>query len=295
METIHAVKTRAICRTPLVGCLLKASEYANISKDWVPVNPEQKEFKRHLDLSEELSALSGTEFDSIASTKEDEINKWLKDNNFTITCPPIHNGGFATASFIKLMVEWLEEAHASEVRGQNGTTYDSVDFNLGAKHFAHSSEEWHVAELPTKDSDTQVFLATTTSNLGERNDEELLTLVQNLQLKYYDTPNTAYEGVTVPMINLDSTVSQDWVVGMRSDGWSISACIQQFILKLNEKGATAKSAAVMTLTRGCLMSVKPRLIFNKPFILWFNRNGVTYPLFLAVCGYDCWNAPDDLD
>lgn len=56
MDTITKVKTHAVCRIPLVGCLLKTSEYKYISEDWQPINPEQQEFKRHLGVSSQLKS-----------------------------------------------------------------------------------------------------------------------------------------------------------------------------------------------------------------------------------------------
>lgn len=288
-------KTHAVCRIPLVGCLLKASEYAGISEDWQPINEKQEAFKRHLGVSSQLSALSPEEFDSTASTDEEEINKWLKERGFTLKCPAIQEeGGFATASIVKLLVEWEEEATKTKLSAQDGKGYEAVSFSLQGKNVVWEDKLWQMAELSTKDESTQVFLAMT-DNLDELDDESLLSLARNIQMQYYEVKYEAYKDVVAPMLNLDLQINQDWISGMKSEDWFVNSCLQQFILKFNEKGALAKSAAAMTFSRGCVAPGKPKLIFDKPFLLWFSRNGITYPVFLAVCGYDSWQNPGDLE
>jgi len=294
VKILNQVKTHAVCRIPLVGCLLKASEEAGISEDWQPVNQEQEEFKRHLDASSQLSLLSSDEFDSMASTKEDEVNKWLSDKGFTIKCPAIQKGGFATASMVKFLVEWMEEASRKKLHGQNGELYDCTSFSLSGKKITVENKQWSMADIPTEDENTQVFLAMT-DEMEEIGDEDLLTLAQNLQTSYGLNSSLVYEGVDVPMLDLNIETSQDWISGIRSDGWFVSSCVQQFILKFNEKGAVTKSAAAITISECCIMPLEERLFFNKPFLLWFSRNGITYPVFLSVCGYDCWKEPSNLD
>jgi hypothetical protein len=293
MDTITKVKTHAVCRIPLVGCLLKASEYKSISEDWQPVNKEQEDFKRHLGVSSQIKALTDEEFDSTASDKEEEINQWLSDHGFTLKCPSILPGGFATASVVKLWVKWLQEAEKSKGRANDGNTYDYASFTkLPGKKVTVNGTQWGMSQIATKEDNTQVFVAMPLQ-MEEMGDEALLTLARELQMGYYDATQ-AYDGLELPMINMDFQIVQGWVVGMNSDGWRIDACIQQFILKLNEKGATAKSAAVMTKSRSMSMDFKPRLFLDKPFLIWFSRDGITYPAFLGVCGYDCWAAPADL-
>lgn len=295
---MECMKTHAVCRIPLIGCLLKASEYKNLSENWRPSNQAQEKFTRHLEVKSQLSLLSKDEFDATASTSEDEINEWLLEKGFTLKCPPILGDGFATASVAKFFVEWLEEASKTKFKAQNGETYDYAYFAaLSGKVINLENKKWDVAKIPTKDKNTQVFLAMSqdVDDSGETDDEDLLTLAQNLQIAFRNTLSDEYKNVSVPMLNLDLQVSQDWITGMSSGEWFVAKCLQQFILKLNEKGAVAKSAAVMSFSRGCTVPTKPPLTFNKPFILWFSRDGVTYPLFLSVCGYDCWAEPKNLD
>jgi serine protease inhibitor len=125
-------------------------------------------------------------------------------------------------------------------------------------------------------------------------EEQLLDVATALESTYASS-SKSYEGVRVPMIDLDIEVNQSWIRGIQNEDWFVAECLQQFILKLNEKGATAKSAAVMLIKRAVMMSHTPVLTFDKPFLLWFSRDGLTYPAFLAVCAENCWDEPVDLD
>jgi hypothetical protein len=290
--------TKSICRIPLVGCLLKASEYKEITENWLPVNEQQESFKRHLDFKNELNCFLPEEFASIASTNKDEINKWFQENDFSIQCPDIEEGGFATASMVKLIIEWLSEAETIKLTANNNKVYDYIEFNkIDGKNITFNNHEWNMVKLRTKDEKTNIFITSigdNGENISNLDDESLLTLVKGLQAQYHHISNIRYEGVKLPMVNLNTQINHDWIKGMKADEFFVQSCLQQFVLKLNEKGAMAKSAAVMTFTRSAVVMNKKPLIFDKPFMIWFQRKGVTYPAFLSVCDYDCWQNPGDL-
>jgi mRNA-degrading endonuclease HigB of HigAB toxin-antitoxin module len=287
------MKTHAICRTPLVGCLKEASNYANIPFDWKPINQEQEEFKRHLELNQETENLTEEEFESIAANDSAIINKWLKDKGFDISLPKLKEEEFATASVMKIAVQWSKKAVKTKLRTQE-QSYDAVFFykEIG-KQIQADNQTWATTELQTQDENTQVFVAMP-DEYKDWTEEELITITKTIQEKY-QTAHQHYKNVQMPMIDLDVKVEQQWILGMKCESYRIIACVQQFILKLNEKGAVAKSAAGMSLAKAACMDTTPTLTFNKPFVLWFVRKGITYPLFIAMCGHDCWNAPKDLE
>lgn len=292
-----AIKTRAICRIPLVGCLKKAEEYKSLTSDWQSRNEEQNNFLRHLRLADELSVFTKEEFDSIVSEKSDEIDKWLSDNGFTLKCPEIRPGEFATASFIKMFVKWLSEGEKNFITSDN-TKHPAVFFKEeNGKTIKINNTSWGITSLSTKEGDVKVYCAMPTDgdfNFNETSEEEILNIASDLEIKYTSAPSV-YKGVKLPMIDLDIEVNQQWLKGLQNGEWEVAECIQQFILKLNEKGATAKSAAVMLFVKSAMRIQTPVLTFDKPFLLWFSKNGVFYPAFLAVCGTDCWKEPTNLD
>jgi len=295
MQTLNAVKTRAICRIPLVGCLQKAEEYQSLQGNWQPTNDEQMVFMRHVDLAHELSVFNKDEFDSIASTSAEEINKWLSDNGFTLRCPDIKDG-FATASFVKIFVNWLDPGVKSAIK-VNDTLYTAVNFEHEEGRKIHQyGSDWGVTCISTQERGTKVFCAMRVDNMeadfDTLSDEQLLDIAEELESNY-SSARTIFEGIKIPMLDMNMEVSHDWMSGIRNGKWHVDQCVQQFILKLNECGATAKSAAAMLFKRGSLQDTT--LVFNKPFLLWFSRDGLTYPAFLAVCGTDCWKEPADLD
>lgn len=295
-DTMTSTKTRAVCRVPLVGCLQKASEYKSLPGEWEAINDEQKDFLRHLSSKSELSAFSKEEFDSIASDATSDINTWLSDNGFTLKCPEIQPGSFATASFVKMFVKWTKEGDKTSIHVDD-TQYPAVSFTEETgKNVHHMGVNWGVTCLSTKENNTKVYCAMSTDAEVDYalSEEQLLDAATALE-SGYSSASKSYEGVRIPMINLDIKVKQKWMMGLKNDGWFVSECLQQFILKLNEKGATAKSSAVMMFKSGMVIPFYPMLTFDKPFLLWFSRDGLTHPAFLAVCGADCWKEPANLD
>lgn len=296
-DTVITTKTRAICRVPLVGCLEKAKEYKSLASEWESINDEQRDFLRHVRLASELKNFNKEEFDSIAADNATIINKWLSDNGFTLTCPEVQPGDFATASFVKMFVKWIKDGDKTVICNAD-SQYPAVSFNneIG-KNIHHMGANWGVACLSTKEDNTKVYCAMRTdadTDFDAISEEHLVDLAAALESNYTSAPKS-YEGVNVPMLDMDIDVEQNWICGINNSGWSVSTCIQQFILKFNEKGATAKSAAVMLIKRAMVMPSYQKLVFNKPFLLWFSRDGLTYPAFLAVCGTDCWKEPANLD
>ena len=262
-----------------------------------PINDEQESFLRHARLADELSVFTKEEFDSIVSEKTEEINQWLSENGFSLKCPDIRRGEFATASFIKMFVKWLAEGDKTSITSDN-TRYPGVFFKEEqGKTISANNTTWSIASLSTKEDGVSVYCAMPTDgefNFNNTLEEEILNIALDLELRYSST-SSFYKGVKLPMIDLDIEVNQAWIKGLKNGEWFVAECLQQFILKLNEKGATAKSAAVMLMKRSAMINQTPVLTFDKPFMLWFSKNGVSYPVFLAVCGTDCWKEPVNLD
>lgn len=196
-----------------------------------------------------------------------------------------------------MFVKWLEEGDKTQF-WIDETKYPAVFFKeeIG-KNIHHAGANWGVTCLSTKENNTKVYCAMRTdadADYDALSEEQILDVALALESSYCDSP-ASYKGVRMPMIDLDIQVQQKWIEKLQNKNYFVSLCLQQFILKLNEKGATAKSSAVMLLTRSGMISHTPILAFNKPFILWFSRDDLTYPAFLAVCGTDCWKEPANLD
>jgi len=298
VSPLSSVKTRILCRPPLTSCMVKAQEMIAAPGNWSAINPEQAAFLRHWELRHELSKLTPEELESMASMNADEVTAWLAERGFTLKCPPIPGGGFATASVLKMLMKWDTEGEKTTLEVFNGTTVPAVYFDNKDQHtgkrITHRGRTYDMCVLFTKDKDTQFYIAMPEHPLDD-NDETLVSLVSQLQNEYRYHPQEDYQRIYVPMLDVDITEDHVWMAGLRyGTDWFVDKCLQQSILKLNEKGATAKSAAVMVMKRGVSMP-KPVLKIDKPFLAWVSRSGMTFSPFVAYCGLDSWKEPTDLD
>lgn len=101
------------------------------------------------------------------------------------------------------------------------------------------------------------------------------------------------------MVGLDRQPDLSWLVGLWTTSTAgqratIAEAKQQSILKVNHKGALARSGAGATIHLESLV-VGNELIINRPFLFWIARDGYPLPLFAAVIDYADWKNPGKLE
>jgi hypothetical protein len=114
-----------------------------------------------------------------------------------------------------------------------------------------------------------------------------------------------FKDLYFPMIELDMKPDISWLCGLNFQcgdaTFAVGQALQQTKFKMNEKGARAKSAVAVMVTRACTMTRVPErhMVINAPFYFWMERETGTrdnnVPHFAAVLGYDCWKNPKNLD
>ncbi|KXK08766.1 MAG: hypothetical protein UZ21_OP11001000318 [Microgenomates bacterium OLB22] len=105
------------------------------------------------------------------------------------------------------------------------------------------------------------------------------------------------EGVIFPMVDMDIKEDMSWILGLSAqaaDGRPavISQAVRQDKLRMNHRGARAQTAVAMAVMRG--MSPPP-LVIDRPFVVWFDRAGLPFPIFSAYVTQEHWREPDTLD
>ncbi len=86
---------------PIIAALSTAEQQPQVGKNpqWRAITEKQEAFKqKYMYLRTQLSKLSPEELSSVASTKAEEINAFLKSNGFDITLNPFQEGDFGVAS-----------------------------------------------------------------------------------------------------------------------------------------------------------------------------------------------------
>ena len=107
-----------------------------------------------------------------------------------------------------------------------------------------------------------------------------------------------FGGLIFPMVQLNQEVDIKWLLNMntRGDDGSpaiIAQALQQTKFKMNEVGARAESAVAIHLWKAAVES-KPDHIINRPFLIWFERDGLSRPLFVGHITQEDWRNPGSL-
>jgi hypothetical protein len=310
------MKTRTITIHPILGCLQKAEDFLGKNRKWKPsVRGDNRKTQQDF-INDILVSVSDVdkinEMKSIADLDVNVINKFLKDEGFNIKLSPIPNGeGFAVASVMKILVEWIEKGKSVDILTPNKKKYAGVQ--IDEENIKYHSSQFHsepIASPAIKSKTDSVFITKINDKLldviegGEFALLDWLKKVRRGLLSDFDS----FSYLEFPCINYDQEVDISWLVGMNTisdrkskfngDPMLISEAKQQTKFRMNEVGAKVESAVAMGMLRCCVSmpkKVKVPLVIDEPFLLWMERSGVSIPYFAGIFDYDVWNKPQNLD
>lgn len=281
---------------PIVAALVKAEGMSGMGSNrlWQATNDTQRHFLQNFfdNCRGEVGYIP--EIDSIASWTVEDINTFLQLRGFTIKLQPFGGDTFGVASVLDLLVEWPVKGEVTTLQGIDRKTYPGVRISgEGVKFFKAYRHDYPIAMLETKTRD-RVYMT-----MLDRNPSDGFDLVERKQkISHGLTPLLEYDGLIFPMVDMDQNVDIGWLLGMHTRGKDgqparITQALQQTILKMNAVGARAKSAVAVAVTRSIAMP-KPDVIINGPFLIWFERDGVTKPFFVGHITQEHWCDPGSI-
>jgi len=283
---------------PIVTALVEAEKILGPDRQWKPINEMQTRF-----LKEYFAACRHDkvpEIESLASWDAAEISTFLAQRGFHIEVPPFEPLKFGTASVLNLLVVWAGDPQATVIR--TGLfwlrKFPAVRIPSGHVRFFRSPAHGNpIAWVSTKSGDGVYF----TMHRKPTNGFDLVAKVQEFSRnrRYVDE----FKDLVFPMIKLDHGVDINWLAGMETTelhdqpAW-IEQAIQQTRLRVNEVGARAESAVLFcpAITSALFPSwhrPKPDHVIKRPFLIWFERKGLSKPLFVGHITKDEWKNPGD--
>jgi hypothetical protein len=289
-----ATRSTTAVTYPIVMALKVAEKILGPDRPWVPQNKVQARFLK--EIFEPCRDESVPEIEGLASWDAKEINNFLARRKFGIRVPepfpPLH---FGTATVLDLLVKWINEGSVGTVKTDppEGRLFPGVCLWKGVSILRSKNHEKPIARLETKSGD-RVFIT------EFRHPREGLDLVgQAEELTARTSTVRDYEGVLFPMVDLDQRVDISWMEGLSTtadtdESAIIASALQQTRFRMNKQGARAESAVALTLEiRGSLESqkIKPPLLINEPFLIWFTRPGLSKPLFVGHIAEEDWRNP----
>ena len=300
---LKPMKSKTTCTVtyPLVSALLKADETLGpVFQGFSPVNGTQERFLEEFYQASkgDLSRFSDDEIESIASTKSDEINKWLAERGFSIKLNPFNNEGLGVASMLSILGKWAKKGTKYSVKTEDGEYYPGVKMtNYGLGFYRVPGSEEMIVEVETKDSD-RVYFVMAEAGLT---DLDLVEQVETIRNKMKPV-ESEYNGVVFPKVDLDMKDEIDWILQLRLQVkggslpyYQIVQALQQTKLKMNEIGFHVKSAMAMWTVLSEPPKREEPYVINRPFLMWIERPKFAKPLFVAYLDKDVWKEPENLD
>jgi hypothetical protein len=283
---------------PIVTALVKAEEIIGPERAWQPVNRTQALFLSEFFAPRRPESLSINEIESIASFTADDINRFLRQRGFMIQLAPFRRGGnwreVGVASVLDLLVDWLRPGTETTIRGQDGNVYPAAHLGGTVSSF-HQAAHHHypVAQLQTTSGD-RVYMTRLDSASA---DVELLQYAQ--QLSGTLQPIYDYSGIVFPMVDLKQEVDISWLLDLETtsaigEPIKIVQALQETHLAMNPEGARAKSAVALGMLVASVYEPKPDLVIDGPFLVWFQRPGLTKPLFVGYITEEDWKNPGEI-
>ena len=283
---------------PIVTALVKAEELIGPGRSWRATNQAQERFLKESFEPCRKESGSIAEIESIASFRAEEINRFLSKRGFKIQLRPFAQNTqwkeFGVASVLDLLVKWLKPGKATTLKTSDGQSYAAARQDTEVSSFYRAAgHDYPIAQLKTTSSDL-VFLTRLDHAAA---DFELLHYTRRLVDSI--EPINDYSGVVFPMVDLKQEVDVSWLIDLESSSASgqpvkITQALQETHLALNEKGARAKSAFAATIVQAAYRTPRPDLIIDGPFLIWFERPGLSEPLFVGHITKEDWKNPGEL-
>jgi hypothetical protein len=285
--------TETIAVLPIIKALAQsiifASSTQNLSDTWyqqfLTTNTQQQILlNTYAPAYKELSQLTDIELGAWASRNHEELNDILASKEFDIRLAPFDPHGFGVISILDIKTEWLHAGSPTTiVCPDNGETYNGVAISKGYKVFSSAHHEHPIAQLCTQSGDT-IYL---TKAAHQQSGFELLNTIQNIKenlKEIYD-----YNGNLIfPKACVNHQPDVSWLQGMTMtfDDYTINQAKQQTKFNLDETGAEIKSAVAIGWAE-CAYPAN-NLIIDQPYIAWWERDGVSVPVIVALIAQDSW-------
>jgi hypothetical protein len=195
---------------------------------------------------------------------------------------------------LDLLVDWFRPETGTIVRGQDGKFYPAAHLGGTVSSFHQATHHrYPVAQLQTTSGD-RVYMTRLDSASA---DFELLQYAQ--QLSGSLQPIYKYSGVVFPMVDLKQEVDISWLLNLKTtsakgEPVEITRALQETHLAMNQEGARAKSAVALEMLPGSAYQPKPDLVIDAPFLVWFQRPGLTKPLFVGYITEEDWKNPGEI-
>lgn len=265
-------------------------EHLGENRQWNVYNGAQKRLF-------ELYAKYKTEIDRLrnlkakASTDWEVLNRFLTEHKFD----PMFSGplnGIGVVSILDQFVKWLQTGQVGSITAVNRQTYPAFEFPSQRNVIVYRVKGYSqpLAMLKTQSGDNLYLMMADWDWTGM----DMVEMVFDVISQHWSI-DKKFEGVRVPKVDFNIKPDISWLCGAdtttESGGWMfIAEAMQQFMFRMNEKGARAKVATGIIM-RGMAHGKPQRLVFDRPFYGFFLQKNSKLPLAIFYADYDSWKEP----
>lgn len=261
---------------------------------WTTVNDTQVQLMRRFEAVEkDLSQLP--ELKAWAKETAEELNEILAQHGFTIRLEPWQKSPdkFGVVAIYDITIEWLVEGKvANEATGcpykipSNGKPAFRLDGKQNQIEF-HRVNGRVVVKIPGKKTGDSLCFTKAERPLEQF---DLLKEAEDLRRAMsWSTLVFDFGGVVMPNVVFDTkdSLKIDWLVDLyltdaAGDNWYVTQAKMQAKFALGRKGARAKVAVTIGMTREAFTMPKPDYIADHDLIVWMERESVdSEPFFVA--------------
>lgn len=279
---------------PIVDVFVKAEDFLGSNRVWRPQNEMQAYFLQGF-FTVCRNEARIPEIESIASWYADEINRFLERRGFSIRLQQFGPDTFGVASVLDLMVEWLRRGVVTKLVAKDENVYPAVRIDKDAVAFFTAHGHNYPIACPRTKSGDVVYITMLDKPLfsGFEFVARAEEITANLRFCH------DYGDLIFPMVDLNQEVDISWLMNMETDAadgrraW-VTQALQQTKLRMNEVGARVESAVAVAITLEMMVMPKPPHTIDRPFLIWFTRDGLSKPLFVGYIGYEDWRNPGSI-
>lgn len=292
-------KTEMAVIYPLFAAFQAANNLISpsVALTWLTCNEEQRSFVDMFALfGQQTGAVSG--IDARAAFSVEEINAWLRSLGSTIQLdplPPILGSiPFAAAGVFDLLVDWHVPGTETTVTYKSNR-YPAFKQRRGMAAFYEVPDHNHpVVCLHTK-SGHRVFATILDRHPG--GGFRLLDTAIDFARRKAPLRDHGFDGAVIPMVRAAQCADFGWMKNMWTKTASGSPavmmqCLNETRLRMNHLGAHGEGYTAMS--GQMLANERSPYVMDRPFLTWWEQNGIELPIFSAFVMETEWQDPGNL-
>jgi hypothetical protein len=272
--------------TTAQGLTLLNQHLGNVGWHAVFDNPSQQRFfpwyNENWPCTEFLTGLKMR----VAASAE-PLNGFFQENGYPAMFRPFQGESVGVAAILKMVKTWAIAAQITSMAAGHdptGQRYRAFEMPMrGVEIFELPEPQGPLVKILADDG-SAAWLAM--PGVLPSDGLDLLDFARAAMATRLRANTSWIRSVIVPMVDIETDVSLDWLLGATSAGYAIDQAFQKVTIRLDEKGFAADAGTGIVASRSVNQAVP--LEFNRAFIGWFTQPANPTPIALFYATPEQW-------